>query len=98
MSCNVLITADRLVKAVLFSVAYTLQARQFRNLSVVFDKFEVAKCLTTNNLMANGKHFPFLRLLVKIVVRFTLRLNQIKNPFNSFTADTADEVREIRTI
>ena len=48
--------------------------------------------------MANGKDFPFLRLLVKIVVRFTLRLNQIKNLFNSFTADTADEVREIRTI
>ena len=60
MSCNVLITEDRLVKAVLFLVAYTLQARQFRNLSVVFDKyklFEVAKCPTTNYFTANGKHF-----------------------------------------
>ena len=62
MSCNVLITADRLVKAVLFLVAYTFQARQFKNLSVVFDKyklFEVAKCPTTNYFTANGKRFPF---------------------------------------
>ena len=42
-----------------------------------------------------GKQKTFLRLIVKIVVRFTLRLYQIENLFNSLTAD---EIREIRTI
>ena len=83
MSCNVLITADRLVKAVLFSVAYTLQARQFRNLSVVLTNKSYLKSqnVPRPTILRQTENISplILRLIVKIVVRFTLTLQLIKS-------------------
>ena len=82
------------MKAALFSVP--LKAGQLGSCPCFFLTnenmlFEVAKCRRTNYFTGNGKHFP---ATVKVLVPFTLRLYQIENLFNSFTAD---EIREIQT-